>query len=159
LVQRRAKFRERRAVSDGVATLLLVAIVVSLGVMVFAFASSGLGSLSQNFVNLMTGSGNAIAEHFVVEQVTYTTSGSPQGADVYVRNVGALASTLVSVYIVDQSSGVFVSQVTISTALNVGTFVNIPHATLTFTPTHSHTYSFTVTSSLGNSVIYYAKAS
>ncbi len=82
----------------------------------------------------------------------------PQGADVYVRNVGSNPTTLVSVYIVDQTSNTFVSQTTISTAVNVGTFADIPHTTLTFTPSHGHTYSFTVTSSLGNSVIYNAKA-
>ena len=74
------------------------------------------------------------------------------------RNVGSIQTTLVSVYIMDSTSSTFVSQTTISTALNVGTVVDIPHATLTFTPSHGHTYSFTVTSSLGNSVIYNAGA-
>ena len=158
-VQKRAKLHQCRAVSDVVATLLMVAIVVGLGVVVFAFASGGLGSLSNNFVNLMSGSGNAVAERFVVEQVTFTTSGANQGADVYVRNVGTLATTLVSVYVVDQTSGTFVGQFTTSTAVNVGNFVDVPHnPTLVFTPTHGHTYSFTLTSSLGNSVIYNAKA-
>jgi hypothetical protein len=136
----------------------MIAITVSLGVLVFAFASGGLGTLSQNFVNLMTSSATAISEKFVVEQVTFTTSGGTQGADVYVRNVGTIPTTLVSVYVVDQSSGSFVSQFTISTTVNVGTFADIPHTTLTFTPSHGHTYSFTVASSLGNSVIYNAKA-
>ncbi len=152
----RAKHRKRRAVSDIVATLIMIAIVASLGVLAFTFASSGLGSLSQNFTNLMGSSGNAISEKFLVEQVTFTTSGT-QGADVYVRNVGTNPTTLVSVYIVDQTSNTFVSQTTISTVVNVGTFANIPHTTLTFTPSHGHTYSFTVTSSLGNSILYNAK--
>jgi len=153
----RAKHGRRRAVSEIVATLIMIAVVASLGVLAFTFASSGLGSLSQSFASLMGGSGDAISEKFVVEQVTFTTSGA-QGADVYVRNVGAISSTLVSVYIVDQTSNTFVSQITISTTLNVGTFVDVPHTTLTFTPSHGHAYSFTVTSSRGNSVIYNAKA-
>lgn len=141
-----------------VATLLILAVTVSLGAFVYAFASGGLGTLSQSFVNLMTNSGNSISEKFVVEQVTFTTSGGTQGADVYVRNVGANPTTLVSVYIVDQSSNTFVSQTAVSTTLNVGTFVDIPHTTLTFTPSHGHAYSFTVTSNLGNSVTFYAGA-
>jgi flagellin-like protein len=148
----------RRAVSEIVATLIMLAVVASLGVLVFTFATSGLGSLSQSFTSLMGGSGDAISEKFVVEQVTFTTSGGSQGADVYVRNVGTISATLVSVYIVDQTSGTFVSQFTISTAVNVGTFVDVPHATLIFTPAHGHAYSFTVTTSRGNSVIYNAKA-
>jgi flagellin-like protein len=83
---------------------------------------------------------------------------STPGADVYVRNVGGIASTLVSVYVVDQSTGAFVAQFAISTTLNAATYVNIPHTTVTFTTVHGHTYSFTVTSNLGNSVIYSARA-
>jgi len=136
----------------------MVAVVVSLGVVAFTFASTGLGTLSQSFSGLMTNQANAVSERFVVEQVTFTFPAT-SGADVYVRNVGSIASTLVSVYVVDQSTGAFVGQFAISTALNVGTFVNVPHTTVTFTPAHGHTYSFTVTSNLGNSVIYSAKAS
>ena len=152
-----ARYRKRRALSDIVGTLLMLAVVASLGVLVFTFASGGLGALSQSFTDLMTGSANAVSEHDVVEQVVFFFSGTT-GADVYVRNVGTISSTLVSVYIVDQSNGAFISQIAISTVVNVGTFVNVPHTTLTFTPSHGHTYSFTVTSSLGNSVIFYAKA-
>ncbi len=358
----RSKIRKRRAISEIVATLIMIAIVAGLGVLTFTFASSGLGSLSQNFTNLMGSSGNAISEKYVVEQVAFTTSAGlaldgstiarvagvsvsvaltttlapdviyvvvttdtgtintptaagltftlragpitttgvtistyyaiatsplaavsitetttgganlllaafgvsgantaspfdpnasvpasatgtgtvgsftistsnandfiigtfssdagavhtaaapwtlivsqrqgaaldssseyqvvsatqtnlavtmtltgaanwagiadaikafPQGADVYVRNVGTNPTTLVSVYVVDQTLNSFVSQTAISTTVNVGTFANIPHTTLLFTPLHGHTYSFTVTSSLGNSVIYNAKA-
>jgi flagellin-like protein len=149
--------RARRAVSDVVATLLMVAVVVSLGVVAFTFASTGLGTLTQSFSGLMSNQANAVSEHFVVEQATFTFSGTT-GADVYVRNVGAIASTLVSVYIVDQSTNAFVSQVAVSTALNVGTVVDIPHTTVTFAPVHGHTYSFTVTSNLGNSVTFNSRA-
>lgn len=157
LVLSRAKYQKRRALSEIVTVLLMVGVTATLGVLVFAFSSGGLGALTQNFTNLISSNANAVSEKFVVEQATFSFS-APTGADVYVRNVGALASTLVSVYIVDQSTGTFTSQVGISTALNVGTFVDIPHTTLTFTPSHGHTYSFTVTSNLGNSVTFYAEA-
>ncbi|MBI3023365.1 MAG: hypothetical protein HYY68_06510 [Thaumarchaeota archaeon] len=153
---KRGRYRKRSGVSVIVATLLMIAITVSLGVLIFAFASGSLGTLSQSFTNLMTNSADRISEKFVVEQATFTTSGT-QGADLYVRNVGTIPITLVSVYIVDQSSNTFVSQFTISTTVNVGTFVDIPNTTLTFTPSPGHTYSFTVASSRGNSVIYNAK--
>jgi flagellin-like protein len=82
-----------------------------------------------------------------------------QGADVFVRNSGAAPTTLVTVYITDLTSNAFVLQTTISTTVNVQTFVDIPHTTLAFPPSHGHTYSFTVTSSLGNSVVYNVGAS
>lgn len=135
----------------------MLAIVVGLGVVVFAFASGSLGSLSQGFSNLVTNQGDAVKEQFVVEQATFAFSGTA-GADLYVRNVGSISSTLVSVYVVDQSTGDFVVQIPISTSLAVGDFVDIPHTTLSFTPTHGQTYSFTVTSSRGNSVTYDARA-
>ena len=139
------------------AVLLLVAIVVSMGVIVYTFASGGLGSLAGSFTGLLSNQANADAEHFVVEQVVFTYTGTT-GADVYVRNVGTTSSTLVSVFIVDQSTGTFVTRDAISTAVNAGAAVDIPHTTLTFTPSHGNTYSFTVTSNLGNSVIFDAKA-
>ena len=77
------------------------------------------------------------------------------GANVYVRNVGTIPSTLVSAYVTDLTSGTFVSQTTISDTVNVGTFVEI---SLSFTGSHGHTYSFTLTSSLGNSVTYEEEA-
>jgi hypothetical protein len=144
-------------VSEIVSTLILVAVVVSLGVLVFTFASSGLSSLTGTFSRLMTSQGSSASEHLVVMQATFTFSGTT-GADVYVRNAGNVASTVVSVYIVDQSTGTFVKQVAMSTAVNVGTVADIPHTTLTFAPSHGHTYSFTVTSSLGNSVTFDARA-
>ena len=134
-----------------------MAIVVSLGVIVFTFASGGLSSLTGSFTGLISTQGNAVGEHFVVEQATFTFTGTT-GADVYVRNVGSISSTLVSVYIVDQSTNTFVTQVAISTSLNANSVVDIPHTTLTFTPSHGHSYSFTVTSNLGNSVEFVAKA-
>lgn len=147
----------RRGISEIVSTLLMLAIVVSLGVLVFTFASGSLGSLSQGFSNLVTSQGDAVKEQFVVEQATFTFSGTA-GADLYVRNVGSVSSSLVSVYVVDQSTGDFVVQIPTSTSLTVGDFVDIPHTTISFAPAHGHTYSFTVTSSRGNSVTYDARA-
>ena len=121
--------------------------------LVFTFASGSLSSLTGSFSGLIAGQGNAVAERFVVEQVAFTGT---TGATVYVRNVGTIGSTLVSVFVADQSTGTLVSQFTISSALNSGAFASIP---LTFTVAHGNTYSFTVTSQLGNSVIFVARAS
>jgi flagellin-like protein len=154
------KREKRRAVSEVVSTLLLIAIVVTLGVFVFSFASGGINSLTGSFTRLMTNQGNSVDEHFVVEQVTFSFPGTT-GASVYVRNVGSIASILVSVYIVDQSTGAFVKQIPLTTAqgtVDVGTVLDIPNTVLTFTPVHGQAYSFIVTSNLGNSVTFSSKA-
>jgi hypothetical protein len=71
---------------------------------------------------------------------------------------GPTASTLVSVYVADQTTGLFVNQFAVNTALNAGTVFQLPHNAIAFTWVHGHTYSFTITSNLGNSVIYNARA-
>ncbi len=158
---------ERRAVSEIVSTLLLVAVVVTLGVLVFTFASGGLSSLTGSFTHLITSQGNVEAEHFIVTQATFCTSttqtacSSTEGANVYVRNAGTISSTLVSVYIVDQTTGTFVKQVPLTTAqgdVNVGNVLEIPSTVLSFTPNHGQAYSFTLTSILGNSVTFDSEA-
>jgi len=159
----RSWHQRRRAVSEIVTVLLLVAIVVSMGLVVLAFASGTLGGLGGSFGALASNQGNAVAENFVVEQAAFCLTSScaatcspacTLGASLYVRNVGTISSTLVSVYIVDQSVNAFVKQVAISQTLGVGALVDIPQTTLFFTPSQGHTYSFKVTSSLGNSVTF-----
>jgi len=144
---------------------MMVAIVVALGVLAFTFASSGLSTLTGGFTNLITNQGKAVDEHFVVEQVSFTFSTpTTGGADVYVRNVGTIASTLVSVYVVDQTTGAFVAQFPLTTAqgtLDAGSVIDISHSVLAFpasTLAHGQTYSFTVTSNLGDSVTFAARA-
>lgn len=80
------------------------------------------------------------------------------GASVYLRNVGSVASTVVSVFVVDQSTNSFVGQFPVSLVLNAGSYTVISSSTLGFLPAHGHSYSFTVTSQLGNSVEFIAKA-
>lgn len=160
----RAGRHQRRGVSEIVSTLLLIAIVVSLGVLVFTFASGTLSSLTGNFTGLMSNRSSAESEHFVIEQVTFCESTSQSGcssgtgANVYVRNVGAITSTLVEVYVVDQSTNTYVTTVAISTTVSVGSVADIPYTTVTFTPSHGNTYLISVTSNLGNSVTFDAEA-
>jgi flagellin-like protein len=91
-------------------------------------------------------------------EITDAVVGSYVGADIFVRNVGSLPTTLVSVYITDLTSNAFVSQTTISVTADVGTYVEIVPTSSAFAPSSGHTYSFKVTSSLGNSVVYNEEA-
>jgi hypothetical protein len=95
----------------------------------------------------------------ITDALTGSGSAAFPGASVYVRNVGTVPITLVSVYVVDQSTNTFVMQAAINQALSVGVLVDIPQTTISFTPSHGSTYSFTVTSSSGNSVTFDEKAS
>ena len=137
--------------------LLMLAVVIALGVLAFAASSGAMSGLSENYAAGMTQQVAAREEKFTIEQVAFSFSGTT-GADIYVRNTGTIATTLVAVYVSDLTSGSFVSQTTVSTTVNVGTFTEIPHTTMTFSPTHGHEYSFTLVSSLGNSETYEAEA-
>ncbi len=112
-------------------------------------------STTQSSITVAFGTSTSVTDDWMM--IGDAIQANPPGADVYVRNVGRVPTTLVSVYIIDLTANTFVSQTTISNTVNVGTFVQVPHSLLTFTPSHGHTYSFAVTSSLGTSVIYNVK--
>ena len=114
----------------------------------------GYEEVSTTQTNLVTSCGS----NSYGAEITDAVVSSAGGADVYVRNVGSIPTTVVSVYVTDLTSNTFIEQVATSTTVNVGTFADIPHTTLAFDPSHGHTYSFTVASSLGNEVIYSAEA-
>jgi flagellin-like protein len=84
----------RRGVSPVVSTVLMILVVMVGMSMLFAF-----------FVNytrdFQTGSGSAVLESLVIEDV----SSSPSGAQVWVYNVGKVSFTVTSVYVNDQFDG------------------------------------------------------
>jgi flagellin-like protein len=84
----------KRAVSPVVSTVLMILVVMVGMSMLFAF-----------FVNythdFQTGSGSAVLESLVIEDV----SPSPSGAQVWVYNVGKVSLTITSVYVKDQFAG------------------------------------------------------
>ena len=70
-----ALFRKRRGIDEIVTALLLVAIVVGMGVLAYAFASGSFTAFAQGAAGLVSGQGNSAAEDFVVEQVAFEGSG------------------------------------------------------------------------------------
>jgi flagellin-like protein len=88
----RKLFRNRRAVSPVVSTVLMILVVII-----------GMSVLFDFFVNytrdFQTGSGSAVLESMVIEDVSFTGS---NGAQVWVYNVGKVSFTITSVYVNDQ---------------------------------------------------------
>ena len=85
-------FRNRRAVSPVLSTVLMILVVITGMSLLFAF-----------FVNytrdFQTGSGSAVLESMTVEDVWFT---NPNGPQVWVYNVGKVSLTITSVYVDDQ---------------------------------------------------------
>jgi flagellin-like protein len=156
----RARFRPRSrkaGISEIVGSLLLLLVIVSLSATIFAFATTGFGNLGSGFSSLFSSSGNALSERVVIEQVTFNESGSKLGANIYVRNVGGIPSTVAAIYVNNVTAGglVLSDQISPQTQMNVGTFRNFA---VTFTPDKGSVYSFTIATTLGNTVIVNEKA-
>ncbi len=153
---KKAKKRRKQGISEIIASLLMIVIVVGLSATVFAFATNGFSNLGSNVSNLFGNSANALAERIVVEQVTFNES-SHLGANLYVRNDGTNPIAIAAVYVTNITASKFVLAYTVSPAkqINSGSFSII---TVTFTPDVGTTYALTVASQLGNTVVTNAKA-
>jgi flagellin-like protein len=96
---------KRRGVSSIIAELLLIVITVSIGTLVYGFASTAFGGFGAGFSDLVQGAGSQLAENVVVEQVyfiTTTNSTCPVACgDLFLRNVGANTVTIQAIYLVD----------------------------------------------------------
>ena len=149
--------RRKQGISEIVASLLMIVVVVGLSATVFAFATNGFSNLGSNLSNLFGNSANALSERIVVEQVTFNETGSHLGANLYVRNDGLNPATIAAVYVSNITASKFVLSYTVSPAnqINSGSFSIIA---VTFTPDVGTTYALTLASQLGNTVVINAKA-
>jgi hypothetical protein len=147
----------KSGISEIVGSMLMVLVVVAMSAVVFAFATNGFSGMGANFSSLFGSSANALNERIVVEQVTFNESGTRLGANLYVRNVGINPSNIVAIYVSNVTASSFVLSYTISPARQIlsGSFQIIA---VTFTPDVGTTYSFTIATQLGNTVIVNAKA-
>lgn len=139
----------------------MIVIVVGIGATVFAFATNGFVNFGSGFSNLVSNSNDQISEQIVVEQVVFVNpSGSPtsSGLTLYVRDVGINPSTIAAVYVENLTANSFVKQFT-STPLPVTIQSGVVQSiSITgFVPDHGTTYSVTVATQLGNTVILDAK--
>jgi archaeal type IV pilus assembly protein PilA len=90
---------ERRAVSPIIATLLLIAIAVAAGIIVYVFTSSITGNLTQS-------GGQQVADQVSMDAYSFGTLTNPI---MVLRNVGSSSVTITSVYFdgnLCQASGV-----------------------------------------------------
>ncbi len=164
---------KRRAVSTIIAELLLIAMTVAIGTLVYSFASAAFGSFGTGFTGLVSGSGDTLSEHLIVEQVSFFTNST--GGDVFVRNVGPKPATILAIYLsnvtgpplntpvpmcpgspppcatVQWPSGFPATPITVPP----GSFVQVK---IQFTQDSGKTYGFVIVTSKGNEVLAFEKA-
>jgi flagellin-like protein len=91
------KFTHRRAVSPIIATLLLIAIAVASGIIVYVYVNSLAGGLS-------SGGGTQVSSQLQLQAYSFTgvslTSVTSNGvvADVFLQNTGSSSLTIASIY-------------------------------------------------------------
>lgn len=156
-ISNRTRRRKKQGISEIIASLLMIVIVVGLSATIFAYATNGFSGLGSNLSNLFGNSANALSERVVVEQVTFNETGSKLGVNLYVRNDGVNPTIVAAVYITNVTASKFVLSYTLSPTkqINSGSFQIIA---VTFTPDVGTTYSFIIATQLGNTVVTNAKA-
>ena len=140
--------RSRKGISPIFATLILIAIAVIAGVVVYMFTSGTLAT--------MTSGGTAAQEKVAVQAASGTgATGAPTGAIVYAQYMsGGSAVSINGALFTDASGGTV--QGTITTD---GGIVPLPTAgtltaiTITGTLQSTHTYTVTLTSAKGGSFV------
>lgn len=91
--------RSRKAISTIMANLTMLIIVVALSSLLFVWAVSSFGAYQGGAGYWFSSRSVANQERMSVEGVYFYTSGSNNYGLVYVRNVGTIPFTIVSVYI------------------------------------------------------------
>jgi hypothetical protein len=136
----------------------MILVVVSASAVIFTVANNSFSSWTVDFSNLFGTSSNQLSERVVIEQVYFNETGQSLGANIFVRNAGESDVSVSSVYVMNVTSGndyVTSDQFSNPNSLLAGAFEVVPAS---FTPVAGCTYSFTIATSLGNTVTIYAKA-
>jgi hypothetical protein len=136
----------------------MIVIVVGLSAIIFAYATNGFSGMGSNLSNLFGNSASALEEKVVVEQTIFNETGcscTHLGVNLYVRNDGINPTIISAVYVTNVTASKIVTTSTLSKQINSGQFAII---TVIFTPDVGTTYSFTIATQLGNTVIVDAKA-
>jgi uncharacterized protein (UPF0333 family) len=151
--------RRKSAISEIVATLLMIVIAVGIGVTVFGFATNGFDLYGNSFQSLFSNSSYHIAEDVVIEQVAFINTGTPStsGVTVYILYCGGNPSTISALYVQNVTTSTFVAQFTgspLPVTISSGIIQSVK--ILGFLPDHGNVYGFTLATSIENTVLYNA---
>jgi archaellum component FlaF (FlaF/FlaG flagellin family) len=97
--RRSRRWLSRRGISTVVANMMMIGITLSLGAILVAWAGQSYGAFSGGSQLYFQQRGQALQENFVIEEVFFNRSASPQQIFVFVRNVGLININLVAIYV------------------------------------------------------------
>jgi hypothetical protein len=94
--------RRRSGVSPVIATTIILAITVTLGLALWSFANSGVGTATQDYAEVVTDYSKFTSDKFVVPSVAYDYADGAASANdltVYVYNSGRFDTQILSVIV------------------------------------------------------------
>lgn len=88
--------KSRRGVSPVIATTIILAITVTLGLSLWSFANSGVGTATQQYANVVTEYGKFTSDKFIVPTIAFDFPNPPNSNDltVWVYNNGEKETTI-----------------------------------------------------------------
>ena len=155
--------RKRSGVSPVIATTIILAITVVLGLSLWSFANSGVSAATQNYSDVVTEYGKFTADKFVIASVAYNHPSNGH-VTVWIYNAGKATTTLDSVLVTCKDCASFTPIQLTESDLPVGATMQIAPKTLksldldaivTFNP--GKTYEVQVISETGASQTLYQK--
>ena len=93
------RLRSRRGISTVVANMMMIGITLSLAAILVAWAGQSYGAFSGGSQLFYQQRGQALQENFVIEEVFFNRTASPQQIFVFVRNVGFININIVAIYV------------------------------------------------------------
>jgi hypothetical protein len=102
--------RNRTAVSPVIATTIILAITVTLGLMLWGFANSGVGSATTQYSQTVDKYGEFVGDRFVIANIDFDNP-SPGSTSVWVFNSGKLPTTVSNLVLTCRDCGAEVPSV------------------------------------------------
>jgi flagellin-like protein len=137
--------RSRKAVSPVLATLLMIAVAVSMSVILFMWSQGFLSSVSEAAHEQQRAQNIVVQSQIAIENVRFYESGGTKYVEIMIRNVGSTEVTLSNVYIDNETQATITWDPDTKKASPQGTV----KATVTYTWTAGETYIIKVTTTVG----------
>jgi archaellum component FlaF (FlaF/FlaG flagellin family) len=115
---RKRRWLSRRGISTIVANIMMIGITLSLGAILVAWVGQSYGAFGGGSQLYYQQRGQALQESFVIEEVFFIKSGSPNDQiDIFVRNVGLININIAAIYV----NGTSLTPTSSSTCTSSGT--------------------------------------
>ena len=99
----RRKIR-KRAVSQIIGSLMMVAIVASVGGLLLFQGMNGINNFNQYLQNTLQLGSSSAQESFVIEHVRFDSTENSKQLDIYIRNTGTIDLTVATISVVRQDT-------------------------------------------------------